>query len=686
VQLEELVNGEWDPMGDRVANINDAIEEAVGLDFDSFTKCVLLPQGRFAEFLTGEPRERRKILVDLLDIGVYERVMQTANKRASILDTQITDREHLLASDYANATEEALAAAREELAAARPALKTEQRRRDALQHANGHAATVMAARTHERERRIELEAKTAALVEAENEAKEGATTLAALTEGVQGGERELAQSPYDQDLHTRLVRAEACARQVAHERTAAEKARALASGRSALEAAQRAAADASEKLRVAQEQRAEADDALQEARREDAAAHLRSGLKKGDPCPVCGGVVGALPKAAKSIVESAKKTLDDAIKRESTAASFSTKASSALAAAQTAAEAAANALAETELRLERAEHDLREALPEGVPGDANLIEERLAEQERARAARVKLEATLDHARRALDEHRQRIAHSEQTIAGLKATIAQLQHAIAADRAEGDDAIAQLKKIASTWQWGDVIEMIEAKKPPHDLLRDMFETSQRESDRLTAQIATLESEEKFIEKAIEKAAELRRELADMTVRRQLCKDLAVLLKANNFQQFVLEEAMHVLAEAATEHLRLLFPRYAIRVDGSDFSVVDHWQADQERPAKTLSGGETFVASLALALALAERLPELRSAAASSLESLFLDEGFGTLDTETLETVIEALEALRSQERMVGVITHVPEMTERIEQRILVRKSPSGSTIELAGAPA
>ena len=124
--------------------------------------------------------------------------------------------------------------------------------------------------------------------------------------------------------------------------------------------------------------------------------------------------------------------------------------------------------------------------------------------------------------------------------------------------------------------------------------------------------------------------------------------------------------------------------AIRVSGGDFTVVDHWQADQERPAKTLSGGETFVASLALALALAERLPELRSAAASSLESLFLDEGFGTLDAETLETVIEALEGLRSEERMVGVITHVPELTDRIEQRIIVRKSPSGSAVEVMGA--
>jgi exonuclease SbcC len=77
-----------------------------------------------------------------------------------------------------------------------------------------------------------------------------------------------------------------------------------------------------------------------------------------------------------------------------------------------------------------------------------------------------------------------------------------------------------------------------------------------------------------------------------------------------------------------------------------------------------------------------LPELRSAAAATLESLFLDEGFGTLDPETLETVIDALEGLRSEDRMVGIITHVPELAQRIETRITVVKSPAGSRVEVS----
>jgi exonuclease SbcC len=62
----------------------------------------------------------------------------------------------------------------------------------------------------------------------------------------------------------------------------------------------------------------------------------------------------------------------------------------------------------------------------------------------------------------------------------------------------------------------------------------------------------------------------------------------------------------------------------------------------------------------------------------LESLFLDEGFGTLDADVLEIVISALEGLRSQDRMVGIITHVPELSRRIESRIVVTKSPAGSS--------
>jgi exonuclease SbcC len=98
-------------------------------------------------------------------------------------------------------------------------------------------------------------------------------------------------------------------------------------------------------------------------------------------------------------------------------------------------------------------------------------------------------------------------------------------------------------------------------------------------------------------------------------------------------------------------------------------------------KTLSGGETFLASLALALALAESLAGLASEdrTTDALESLFLDEGFGTLDPETLAQVVQALDALHGGRRMVGVVTHLPELAAQLPARIEVSRGEGTARI-------
>lgn len=115
---------------------------------------------------------------------------------------------------------------------------------------------------------------------------------------------------------------------------------------------------------------------------------------------------------------------------------------------------------------------------------------------------------------------------------------------------------------------------------------------------------------------------------------------------------------------------------------EFYVVDHADADTERSVRTLSGGETFQASLALALALSEQLAGLGSA--TKLESIFLDEGFGTLDPESLDTVADTLETLAQGDRMVGLITHVPGLAERVPVRFRVRRDAHSSVVTREGA--
>ena len=124
------------------------------------------------------------------------------------------------------------------------------------------------------------------------------------------------------------------------------------------------------------------------------------------------------------------------------------------------------------------------------------------------------------------------------------------------------------------------------------------------------------------------------------------------------------------------------RYSFSVEKDEFQVVDHWNASERRPVTTLSGGESFLASLALALALAEGLSGLSSGHTRfALESLFLDEGFGTLDPETLELVVAGIEGLSTNDRLIGIVSHISELAERMPSRIQVGKSVGGSSIEM-----
>jgi exonuclease SbcC len=114
-------------------------------------------------------------------------------------------------------------------------------------------------------------------------------------------------------------------------------------------------------------------------------------------------------------------------------------------------------------------------------------------------------------------------------------------------------------------------------------------------------------------------------------------------------------------------------------GLGLLVVDNWTG-KSRDTATLSGGETFLASLALALALADVV--CAEAGGTRLESLFVDEGFGTLDEATLDEVMDVLDGLREGGRVVGIVSHVAELRQRIPNRLYVRKHESGSDVAVA----
>tara|TARA_B100000700_G_scaffold186591_2_gene205640 strand:+ start:11650 stop:15048 length:3399 start_codon:yes stop_codon:yes gene_type:complete len=134
-------------------------------------------------------------------------------------------------------------------------------------------------------------------------------------------------------------------------------------------------------------------------------------------------------------------------------------------------------------------------------------------------------------------------------------------------------------------------------------------------------------------------------------------------------------LELLLDHANAHLNNLAPRYRLRRGGSPLGLLveDHDMADEQRSVHSLSGGETFLVSLALALGLASM-----ASGELAIESLFIDEGFGSLDPQSLALAMEALDGLQAQGRRVGVISHIQEMHERIPVQIQVNPLGNGAS--------
>ena len=145
----------------------------------------------------------------------------------------------------------------------------------------------------------------------------------------------------------------------------------------------------------------------------------------------------------------------------------------------------------------------------------------------------------------------------------------------------------------------------------------------------------------------------------------------------FRIFAQSLTLETLLSYTNSHLQEFAKRYHLqRVPGSDLElqVVDRDMADEVRSVHSLSGGESFLVSLALALGLASL-----SSNKIQVESLFIDEGFGSLDQETLDIAIASLDTLQSLGRKVGVISHVPVLVERIGAKVVVEKMGGGQSM-------
>jgi exonuclease SbcC len=144
------------------------------------------------------------------------------------------------------------------------------------------------------------------------------------------------------------------------------------------------------------------------------------------------------------------------------------------------------------------------------------------------------------------------------------------------------------------------------------------------------------------------------------------------KDNSFIDYIAEQRLKNVVLKASEILGgMTGYRYAIATDVNiGFLISDASEGGLYRSVSSLSGGETFITSLALALALSEQI-QLKGK--NPLEFFFLDEGFGSLDPDTLDTVTDCLEKISGRDRIIGLISHVPELRARMPRRLIVSSS-------------
>ncbi len=206
-------------------------------------------------------------------------------------------------------------------------------------------------------------------------------------------------------------------------------------------------------------------------------------------------------------------------------------------------------------------------------------------------------------------------------------------------------------------------------------------SDESRQRLGAVQAALEQDRQRRAETRELSAQVERQTVEYRRWARL-DDLIGSADGKKFRVFAQGLTLHKLVALANEHLQRLSGRYYLQRQSEDdlsLEIVDTFQADNRRSVNTLSGGESFLVSLALALGLSDLAG--RNAA---IRSLFIDEGFGTLDDNSLDLAISTLENLQAAGKTIGIISHVKELKERIGAQIFVRKSGNGfSTVEVRG---
>jgi DNA repair protein SbcC/Rad50 len=754
VRFEEIKGGEWFSYGEgaeSVREVNKLIPNLIGLNYDAFTRSVILPQGRFAELLVGDAAKRRKILTELLGLGLFAEMAARANLIARDAKVAADVLETNLEREYLDITAETLRAARERAkGTSKQALAAEsahaairelrakavklESQGAALQRCS-IAATQMAADFDRYS--SDLVEQVATVADSQARLDEAGIALEKSRGTLEATDAELMESEkkFGSREEIAAVRAKLSAlatAQLEKENALAQREEAaadLATTAAEREAAERAFRDAESKVKEAIHLHEKARTAHQQAHRRDLVGALVAGLEPGAPCPVCERALKTIPESDAAALAEVVAALQEAESGARRAEAESAGAQAALAAvhknvegAETLLKRTGKSLAARVINVANLEKEVANFFGGDLPLDpGDVLDDRLRRLDKLMRARDEARAAVEAAEvlarrceRAADEAHEKVARIRAALesAGVRRLIEDIEattvlltlpEALGSWPESPDDLVATARRAASDLgalrdrlkehqdrlraERDGFVEQARAAVPPGleiggSDLEDLERSAQSELQRLNKEAAAAELEQKRVAEALGKRQQLEAEIAARRAEHTLYKTLGNELRSDRIVDYLQVEALSALAAAGSDQLHSLSGgRYRMSYENDRFYVVDAWNGEEQRSVRTLSGGETFLASLALALALADQVQLLAVAEKNRLESLFLDEGFGTLDSETLETVVSAIEQLGGDERLVGVITHVTELAERLPVRVRVTKSPRGSQISL-----
>ena len=457
---------------------------------------------------------------------------------------------------------------------------------------------------------------------------------------------------------------------------------------------------------------------VREARIDGMRAELAAQMTDGSPCPVCGSLEhpdpvdsASFPPVRSDAEDAAFRLAGDAVQAADEAGSrvaaveavigdlVSRLAHAGIACSVDSADAAAALTAAA--RAAQADAEEREAAAArlgdaaaglaGRQGELDELDEliaadkaRLAELTEQRAAAL---AEADAAEARAERHRAELAAQLGDAGDLDAAInaatrladALLTAAAVADLLADPDLDVTLDPPAPV---AEAAEAASSAQQAYDAANTAYGTSRHRVEQLALLRPQLEQALAALEPLRERSGQIRH-LADLANGTSGANQYKMTLSS-----FVLAARLEEVAAAASERLLTMTAgRYSLvhsdarkgnAKAGLSLLACDAWTGI-DRDTATLSGGETFLASLALALGLADVVTA--ESAGTPMEALFVDEGFGTLDEETLDEVMNVLDGLRAGGRIVGIVSHVSELRQRIPAQVHVRKGRAGSHVEI-----